>query len=277
MQLLILVFLGTFTKEATASLGKNAVHKHSETLYTMGFLGSFWSIFFLAGTVVFGAPLTFQLESLPFLITRIILEIALVYLAMRTIITAERTTAAFLHSLTIPLLLIVDIVLGYSLTTNQWLGVSIIILALLLLFYHNPIGKKGAGYGIATAVLAVVTVSLYKYNITHFNSVAAEQMIVMFCLLLFMGGASKLVTKEHPLKLLVKPYSGLQSFSGGLGTVFLSFSYVFAPASVVIAAKRVLEAMWAMAFGRHYFHEGQLRRKLLALVILVIGLTVLVI
>lgn len=96
---------------------------------------------------------------------------------------ADRSTYGFLRVLTIPLLLLVDLALGYSLSQGQIVGVSILTLSVLLLLLNHGLRTKGIGFVLLSAVNAVVTLSLFKYDITHFNSVEVEQGITQLVLL----------------------------------------------------------------------------------------------
>ena len=103
-----------------------------------------------------------------------------------------------------PLLVIADLVLGYELQAYQIIGVGIIIFALAVLFLNHGINKKGIFYSALSAILAVATLSLFKYDITKYNSVEAEQGIISVILLIYLFFMARLITKENPLKLLKK-------------------------------------------------------------------------
>ncbi|CAN5622348.1 hypothetical protein BH23PAT1_BH23PAT1_1990 [soil metagenome] len=254
-------------------MGKSAMHSHAETIYSMGFLGLFWAVVFFAASPFFGIDFRLDSASLPTLFIRVILEILVAYLVIRAISVADRTTTAFLALLTIPLLLIVDISIGYRLQPMQIIGVLVILAALASLFGHNPKDKPGVKLVILAAIMAVATTSLYKYNITNYNSVAGEQLVVTSCLLLFFGLFSGIKTREHPIRLLFRPFSGVQSLFNGLGIAALSFAYLLAPPSIVITLKRSLSLLWAIFFGRAFFHEKALGHKLIGFAVVVVGIT----
>jgi hypothetical protein len=272
MFVLLLLLSATFAEEVSESLGKNSIRKRRETIYNAAFLSVFWSILFLLATLAFGAEFRLELASLPTLMVRMGLEIVMAYLGAELLLKAERSTVGFLRLLTIPLLLAVDIALGYHLSSLQILGVIVMFVALGLAFHHSPKGKKGAGLAILSAVLGVVTTSLYKYDITHYNSVVGEQVVVLSCVMLFFYVASE----RSPLGLLVKPLTGTQSLSHGVGEVLMSFAYSFAPASVIMTMKRTFALSWSILFGHTYFHEKSLKQKLYSGAILVAGLALII-
>ncbi len=269
---LILMLIGTLLSETSSSMGKNAVNNHSETVYSFGFLSLFWSVVFFGVTGLVLSDFVFDIRSLPLFTLRLILEIILAHIALTSIVLANRSTVSFLKLVTIPLLLLVDLAVGYSIALPQIFGIFLILAALMTVFWHNPSDKKGSMLVLTASVIAVATTSLFKYNITYYNSVAAEQLIVSASLLIYFTIMSIFVGKERPWKLLSGFYTEVQSITHGIAGVLLSFAYIFAPASIIITMKRSLSILWSIIFGQRYFHEQNLARKLIALPIVVIGL-----
>jgi len=272
MFVLLLLLSATFAEEVSDSLGKSSIRQRRETVYNAAFLSVFCTVLFLLATLAFGAEFRLELASLSTLTVRTVLEIVMAYLGAELLLKADRSTVGFLRLLTIPLLLAVDIALGYKLSSLQIVGVVIMFLALGLAFHHNPRGKKGAHLAVMSALLGVVTTSLYKYDITHYNSVVGEQVVVLSSVMLFFYLASE----KPPVRLLFKPLTGAQSFSHGIGEVAMSFAYSYAPASVIMAMKRTFALGWTIAFGHTYFHEKSLKRKLYSGAVLVAGLALVI-
>lgn len=271
---LILVLSASFAEEISQSIGKQSVKLRRESVYNLGFLELFWGFVVMSGIALFGPHNHFDPASLPTLLPRLVLEVTVAYLTVEAIVQADRSTIGFLRLLSIPLLLVVDIVLGYRLTLVQIAGVVIMFFALTLAFHHNPSGKKGAWLVVLSAFLSVGTVSLYKYDITHYNSVAIEQSIVLGTILAFFylrGWRGR-----SPFKLLLRPLSGTQALMSGLGSVLGSFAISFAPASVVVALRRTFALFWAVIFGQAYFHEHSLKRKAYSFGFTVVGIALLV-
>src|SRR6202011_406544 len=101
----------------------------------------------------------------------------------------------------------------------------------------------GAGLALLSAVLGAATAGVYKWDITHYNSVAGEQITVYaFVVLFFYLQATR--RAGSPLKLLIRRASGTQSLLNGLGLAIESFAYSFAPASVIIALKKSFSLLW---------------------------------
>lgn len=261
-------------QEVSDSLGKGAVRRKLEDVYSLAFLGQIWTLLFLFGVLAAGADFRVSAASLPTLLPRICLAAILALLAAHIVVRADRSTVGFLRSLTIPLLLGVDLLLGYQLSVLQIVGVVVMFAGLAWGFRHNPRGRKGASLVVISGLLGVITASLYKWNITYHNSVVGEQLVLHGCLMaLFL-----VVTTLHsgsPLRLLFRPWSGGQSFANGLSSTVESFAYTYAPASVVIALKRGLALLWSVIFGRRYFHERHIRQKAFAGMVVLAGLALL--
>ena len=173
---LIFTSIGTFFEEIATSIGKHEVENHRESTYTMAVLSLIWGLVFLGVMALAGiAPFIFSLKSLPTFATRFVLEVFQVHVALIGIIRADRSTAGFIRTGTIPLLLLMDLFLGYSLGLYQFLGIGLVIISLILVFVEKEISRNGLGFLMLGTINAVFTISLYKYNISNFNSLFCNQ------------------------------------------------------------------------------------------------------
>lgn len=274
---LLLIAIGTVFEEASSSIGKYEVAHKKESLYAMGFLSILWATIFLIGIGVYRYDaFEFSLESLPTLTLRIVFEIALLFITLHAVLTADRSTFAFLRIWTIPLLVLTDIILGYTLSIHQIFGISLIVCAFLFLFINHGLSRKGKILSLVSAVLAVATISLYKFDITHFNSVEVEQTIINITLLIVLFVVAYIRRGENLFRHLFKPLFFTQSLSAGVGTVLINFAYLFGPASVITTGKRSFSILMAIASGNRYFHEKNLFIKLLSLFLISAGVFLLV-
>ena len=276
MLALALVSIGSFFDEISIALGKMKVEHNEETTYSMAFLSFIWSTLWFLVIILFKGEFVFSLASLPTLTARIVTEIILVHIGTLAVIRSDRSTYGFLRTGTIPLLLLVDFLLGYTLSLQQMFGIIILVGALLLAFMNHGIKKEGLTLVLFATVLPVITIALYKYNITYFNSVEAEQLIVHIALLTYMFIMAMRVGHENPFVLLTQRAFFVQSFSAGIGGVLVSFAYLFAPASMVTAAKRAISVLWAIVSGNLYFEEKQLGLKIILFVCVSMGIILLV-
>ncbi|OGY51191.1 MAG: hypothetical protein A2951_00780 [Candidatus Buchananbacteria bacterium RIFCSPLOWO2_01_FULL_56_15] len=274
----ILVTIGTFFQEISDSIGKYKVENQEESPFAMGFLSLFWgTILFALISLVNRDAFVFSLNSLPTFSVRLILEIVQLYVTVFAIIKADRTTFNFVRTITIPLLLLADLTLGYHIGFPARVGMSVIVFTLLVLFSTRSIKKEGIGLVAFTAVNAVITLSLFKYDITHFNSVAAEQLLIYFVLLVCFFILATFRAKENLFVFLTKPIFLLQSASTGFGGVIESFGFNFGAASVMVAAKRSSAIFWSLIAGKTFFREKHMVFKFLVFFVLLIGLVLLAI
>jgi len=274
----ILIAIGTFFEEISDSIGKVKVTNHEESKFTMAFLTLFWGAILFALISIFKHDaFIFKLASLPTFFVRVIFELIQMYTAILAIVVADRSTFSFGRTLTIPLLLIVDAVLGYKIGILPIAGIAIIMITLLILFSKKSKKQSGIGWVIISAIGAVGTISLFKYDITHYNSIVAEQLIMTLILLLFSIFFAFVKAKENPFKFLKKPIFFFQSLSTGLGGIIVSFSYNYGAASIITAAKRGCSILWALLSGKIYFKEKNIILKIAIFILLLTGLALLTI
>jgi len=273
---LLFTIAATFFHEIGTSIGKTEVRDHKESIYTMGCLNLLWSTIILLVIAFARQEFVFSFESLPTFSIRALLEIAQFHIGILAIIKAERSAVGFIMIGTIPLLLAIDIFLGYAISFSQIIGITIIILALIFLLMNHGIRTKGFWYIIFITINAAATISLYKYDITHFNSVEAEQSLTLAILLVYFTIMAFFVARENPIRFLKQRVFLVQSFSMGLATAFMSFAYLFAPASIITTAKRALAILWATLSGNIYFHEKHLFVKMISYAMIISGLIFLI-
>lgn len=273
----IVTAIGGFFEELGTSIAKQNILAKAASIYTIGFLNTLsGAIILFSTTVFFNQDFIFSYDSLPTFSLRVILEIFQAYVTMVALSLADRSTHGFLRVLTLPLLLLVDAVLGYALTVYQVIGVSIIVFAFIFLFINHGIKKKGSLFVLFSALNAVITISLYKYDITHYNSVVAEQIMIFIILSVYFLCMAVFISKENPLMALKNRKLLLQPVLHGLGGTILSFAYALAPASVITSAKRSVEVMWSVLSGHVIFREKHFAVKAIAFALIAAGIAFLV-
>lgn len=269
---ILLIAFGSLFGEVGTSLGKVEVARKKQDIYSFGFLSlCFSTIVFVLIAVFVRGEFIFSVASLPTLSLRAVLEILQMIFSIKAIIAADRSTYGFVRVFTIPLLLFVDIVLGYSLTSSQITGVVIVSVSILLLFFSHGLRRQGIWWVLLSTVNAVFTLSLFKYNITHFNSVEVEQSIVQLILLVYFAIMVRRTSGENPLALFRKTLFLFQSASQAAAGVLISFGYPFIPASVATGVERTTAVLFSVVSGHRYFDEQKLVQKLLALLLLIVG------
>ena len=266
------MLVGNFFVESSTALGKKAMLKRRETIYGYAFLNVFWVTIFLMIFVAFGASFHFSKASLPYFIPRAMLEIATAQIGALAIRTADLSTFSFLRLITIPILLVIDLVIGYKVTPIQMLGVLIIFGTLFMLLAKNQLRRRGQKLILALGLLAPINLSLFKYDITHYNSVAAEQIIIYLCILSYFTVVAWFHTREKTWAYLYKSRTELQSMSNGLGSSIGVFAYTMVPASVATTFSRGTELLLAILFGNVAFHERKFGHKIAGFAIVITAL-----
>jgi len=259
-------------REVSDSIGKKEVQDRVVSYYTFGFLNLLFGTSFLIAYGFLFHDLVFTVASLPTFLPRVCLEILQAHLTVLAVTTADRGNFGFVKTLTIPLLLGADIVLGYAVSGMQMLGIGIILAAVLFLVITEGRHMKGRWFLIASAVNAAITLSLFKYDITNFNSVAAEQSIIMSILMLYFFLCAFIICRENPFAFLRRRIFVVQTTSSGLSEALSSFAYSFAPAAVITTGLRATAILFAMLSGKLYFHEKGFLLKVGLFCLIVLGL-----
>ena len=268
----VLSFTSALFGEIASSLGRYEVIKKEESAYSMAFLNLFWGAVILFVIAILRDSFVFSWASLPTFALRSVLEIVQITVAIRALIDADRSTFGFLRIITLPLLLLVDVMLGYDILPAQLAGIGLIIFSLIFLFINHGLDRKGAGHVLFISLNAVITISLFQYDIKHFNSVEAEQGIMHLILMSYLFLMAYLVAGENPLRLIRRPAILLQSGSMGIGIVLHSFAFMFAPASIVSTAARSGDILFSALAGNMVFHEKHFIIKFISFLMIVGGL-----
>jgi len=274
---IILQGIASFFGEISGSLEKWMVAKRVESFYAIGFQNSLVAIaFFLVYVIGNNGEFRLNPASFPTLALLVILSVAQAYATMKGMSIATRGTYNFIRTGTMPLLLIVDLFTGYDLSSRQIAGIVIVMCALIFLFMNHGIERKGAGFVAFTAVNAAATIALFKWHVTVWNSVAAEQLVLICSQTLFFLVCSVFIAKENPFRLLKRKLPILQSTTYAADSFIGSFAYLFAPASIILAATRSFAVLWGILFGNRIFHEKSLALKIATCVVVAIGIVLMV-
>ncbi|MBI4093534.1 hypothetical protein HY417_01090 [Candidatus Kaiserbacteria bacterium] len=273
---IVLAGIGNFFAEIAESIGKKEGVEKAASIYTLSFVSLFFGAIFIFILGIARDNLVFSLASLPTFIPRAIFEILQAYATTRALIEADRGDFGFVKSLTIPLLLIVDLSLGYPLSSLQMAGMALILVAVSTLLIYERHTVRGLFWLLISAANASITISLYKYNISNFNSVEAEQSLIMGILLAYFFFAALYFAGENPIRFLLRRVFFAQSFSAGFAHVANSFAYLFASPSVIAAAIRSFAVLFALLSGRLYFHEKYLLLRSSVFMLVVLGLVLLI-
>lgn len=273
----ILMSFGTSLEELSALFSKKNVQSGKLGIYGLITLNVSISLgIFIAASLLWPKSFFFSLLSLPFFLLRACLEIAQIHYSTKALVLADRTTFSFVRTLTIPLLLFADILIGYSLSQKQVIGVIILTGVLLSVFIGKRFSKKAIGPVLFSAINAVLTISLFKYDISHFNSIAAEQIGILTIILIYAILCRAAYGESDPFPLIQKDKKILlQVMANGIGGVLQNYSYSYLLPSITTAVKRSAGVFWALLSGRYAFHEQHILWKAAIMLLLVLSLTLL--
>ena len=126
----IITFFGTFFDEMVHSITKVKLNQGQISVYSIGVINYLAVTLFFVMVNIIKWEFNFSLALLPTFFVRACLEIILVGVALRATALADRSTFGFIRVVTIPLLLSVDFLLGYKISSWQFIGIGIIIFSL---------------------------------------------------------------------------------------------------------------------------------------------------
>ncbi len=273
---IILAGVSSAFDEIANSIGKKRVSDGLESYYTFGFLTHFLSALLITVAGLLFAGLHFSLDSLATFIPRVIVAILELQLAVIAIAEVDRGSFGFIRLATVPLVLAADLVLGYSLATSQIFGIILIMIPVGALFYLDFSKSRKTILVLLVAILAALDLSLYKYDISHFNSVESEQAIISLIISLYFFLTAALIRGENPLSFLREKIYMVQAGSSGVAYVVNSFAYLYAPASVIMAAFRGFSVLFSVLSGTLYFKERGFFVRASLFIVILIGLVLLV-
>jgi len=267
-----LITIGTLFEELSFSVSKFAVRRRLEGINTIAVVNTFWSsIFFIIPLLTTPHERILVLSSAWLLMILVPLNVLQSYVTVHALARATRSTFGFFRTLTIPLVLVVDACLGYPLSVWQVVGILLITGTLLFLYKNHGINRRGLGLVLITALNAVVTLSMFKYLISHGNGVAMVGMLNNIPILLVMM-LFAISHKERPFRVAHRPLVLGQSAALGVASILTSYAYLFLNASVAVALTRSIAVVWAIIVGRTAFHEKHLWIKVAGCVSLMIGM-----
>src|SRR5574344_594058 len=108
----IMVFFAQMIGEFSTSASKHAFKERLFSYTVYGFLSHVVAVlFFLAMIFVTNVDFVYNTKALPLFLLRLIAEIIQCEIVYRAFVKADRTTFGFARILTIPLLLVVDMIL----------------------------------------------------------------------------------------------------------------------------------------------------------------------
>jgi len=266
-----LVALGTFLSEqASIRIKKyDNLHPFQKAIIVSFFLSIVTAITAIGFNQIKYNLNIFHLLGVVYLIFWII---GFYYFAMKSIEVADRSTSAIFSVLALPLLLISDILLWYNVNKFQIIWVLFITLVLLLISYKGSLNLKWLKYILATTAVAFFNTVIFKYLISHWWSVPTVLFLQsFFAFILLSIYVSTKLGVEKIKEIIHKQYISIGLFRS-TNTLLVSLAYMFWPASIIAALKRIFMMFRWVVFGHFVFHESNIGKKLSNVAILSIGI-----
>jgi hypothetical protein len=279
---LVLWIIWTFFEELNNSLLKEKSKKyHYVTVWVI--MSCFSLLVFVSMWLYkyysWDLELIFNSASIPLLFVRLIFEILQSYFTLIAIKQCDRSTFSILRVLTIPLLVIADILLWYQFTAYSLIWIWIILFSFIWFnTKHKTINWKWWYFALFTAINAVITLSLFKYSITNYwNSLEIDQWIMALWTVIFFIWYNLRKEKKIGLYLLKKEkIFWIQWILMAITSIVLSYSYLYLNASEATAVKRAWEMFWSVLAGFVFFQETHLWKKILFALCIIIWLIIMV-
>lgn len=280
---LILWIIWTLFWEIKSSISKKKSKKH-HFLKVWTISSFFWMLVFLIILIYkyYFTDLTLYInpESIPLLFIRLVFEILQSYFTVLAIKKCDRSTFSIMRILTIPLLIIADIILWYQFTNYSLIWILIILLSFFAFnLKSKTINFKWIQYVLFTAINAVFTISIFKYSISHYwNSVEIDQFFINLWVLIFFFTYNYKINKDFAIGLILKEKQFiLQWLVIWISSLLISYSYLYLNASEAVTVKRWGEMLWAIFAWTIFFQEDGIVKKLIFATFIMIGLWIMII
>ncbi|MDR3168913.1 MAG: hypothetical protein LBU27_04055 [Candidatus Peribacteria bacterium] len=259
---ILILFFGCFFLEQSSVLKKKLgaeIDIHQISLLTM------LATMVFSGIVVATSndrTFTRTLGSFLLVVFQILAGVLFSEISNKAVHQADRSTFSVMSTISIPLLLISDIVLGYDVSWRQIAGVIILVMMLGYTVFTGDFSKKGIKYIITSNLISMGTIIAFKYTTTYYASTELMNFYNaggMSLLFLVIVGRTK---GRHGIQQILRPkYLGFASLYA-VGSVLCAAAYKYMIASMVIALKRFFSMMFGILTGKLFFHEENTTKKL---------------
>jgi small-conductance mechanosensitive channel len=167
---ILLLCIGCFFLEQSTVIKKR--HGSEINIHQISFLTLLAVMIFSGIAVRFSGDRTFTwtLTSFFLLVFQIFAGVLFNEFCNKAIHHADRSTFSVMSTMTIPLLLVFDLLLGYTVTWWQICGVILLTFMLGYAFFRGRFSMKGMKYIITANIISLATVIAFKYATTHYAS-----------------------------------------------------------------------------------------------------------
>ena len=274
INIFIISLVWTFLSESSTSKLKQVWE--NLTFYQKWFILNIIKIIFLILVLlsIWKWEFDFNVISITLLILYSLLWILFTYFAINAINKADRSTNSLFSVIILPILLFWDIMIWYDINMYHIIWVIFIVSVLILSSYKWSISTKWLSYVIWAQIVASMWITIYKFMITNYSSVEAISIIDSFLMLSIFFFIIIYNIWFNWVKDCLKINSLKIWFLSAIWQTLWLFAYLFWPASIVTAIKRMLQMFWWVMFWHFVFKEENFWKKIWNLAVLSIWIII---
>ena len=181
---------------------------------------------------------------------------------------ADRSLVAIFSVSILPALMVADYFMWYHLDVFQVLWILWIVAILIYSSFSNTLNLKWLKYVLLSQFFWFILIVSFKILITHYSSVYAQMSINAFIVtIIYLLLLVNKLWKNAVFEVLKKDYLLVGTFYG-IWSLLAGLAFLFWPATIVTAFKRVWAMFWWVIFGKIVFHEINFWKKLANVMIL---------
>ena len=181
---------------------------------------------------------------------------------------ADRSLVAIFSVIILPALMIADYFMWYALDIFQIVWIFWIVFVLIYSSYSNTLNLKWLRYVLLSQLFWFISIVSFKILIMNYSFVYAQMALnALIVSLIYLFMLTKILWKQSIFEILKKDYLLVGAFYG-VWSLLAWLAYLFWPATIVTAFKRVWAMFWWVVFGKLVFHEINFWKKLANVMIL---------
>ncbi len=261
---IILIWLGTLFWEISGSLMK--IHNKQLNPLQRAFLISLFIVFSsLILIYLFWFKLTFNVTNFLLILYLIAGSIVYYYFILKAVWIADRSTLNIFILLKIPLVLIIDLIIGYQLSNIQIIWILTIFTLIAFINYkENKIyNLNGLKYIIFAIIIWSINISIFKILVENGNNIPSLVIAYSLFSCIFFGIRLFIKWWISNFKFLTNKTFLLIWFVSSLNTLLIAFSYLFLPPSIITTYKNTFSLLRSHISAKVIFNEKYVFKKII--------------
>ena len=267
LQAFLLAFLWTLSTEQANILIKKYESLHTYQKIFLIILSEFF-VGLLFGILFQDLHFSLSLASIILTIICSLSVFWFFYFYVKSVEIADRSLVAIFSVIILPALMIADYFMWYALDIFQIVWIFWIVFVLIYSSYSNTLNLKWLRYVLLSQLFWFISIVSFKILIMNYSSVYAQMALnALIVSLIYLFMLIKILWKQSIFEILKKDYLLVGAFYG-VWSLLAWLAYLFWPATIVTAFKRVWAMFWWVVFGKLVFHEMNFWKKLANVMIL---------